>query len=354
VTDAVPASPALAGPLVVRSPNWLGDAVMALPAVRNLKTLIGAEPLAVATPEKLAALWRACPFVDRVIALPNPKNIGAVAQQLREGNFTTAVLLPNSLRAALEAWRAGIPQRVGYARGGRGLFLTRTVPVPKRDPVRLHQKYYYLDLAAAVGAPTDESLPELRRPVTEPNGANEKSNLPSPLLPTAGAGAICPGAEYGAAKRWPLESFVAVGQALVGRGLPLVILGAKGDAALAAQLAEKLPGARNRAGETTLEEFMAELAAARLVISNDSGAMHLASALGVPTLAIFGSTEPALTGPLGTHTAILRHHVPCSPCFLRECPLDFACMTSITPERVLAAAAGLLDGRTQDAKNQSS
>jgi heptosyltransferase-2 len=342
VTDAVPASLNLAGPLVVRSPNWLGDAVMALPAVRNLKTFLGAEPLAVATPEKLAALWRACPFVDRVIALPNPKNIGAVARQLREGNFAATVLLPNSLRAALEAWRAGIPHRIGYARGGRGLFLTRTVPVPKRDPVRLHQKYYYLDLAVAVGAPADESLPELRRAVTEQKEANEKSNLPVPILPTAGA--ICPGAEYGAAKRWPLESFVAVGQALAGRGLPLVILGAKGDAALAAQLAEKLPGARNRAGETTLEEFMAELAGARLVISNDSGAMHLASALGVPTLAIFGSTEPALTGPLGTRTEILRHHVPCSPCFLRDCPLDFACMTSITPERVLAAAESLLGG----------
>jgi heptosyltransferase-2 len=316
------------GPLVVRSPNWLGDAVMALPAVRNLKTLLAGQSLAVATPEKLAALWQACPFVDQVIALPQPKRIGVVAGQLREGKFAAAVLLPNSLRVALEAWRAGIPQRFGYARGGRGLFLTRTIPVPKRDSVRLHQKFYYLDLAAALGAPVDPTLPELRRAISAGDG------------PSAVSFAICPGAEYGPAKRWPLPNFIEVGKRLSEHG-SVVILGAPGDAARAAELAEQLPGAVNRAGQTTLAEFMAELEKSRLVISNDSGAMHLASALGVPTVAIFGSTEPALTGPLGARTAVLRHHVPCSPCFLRECPLDFACMNSITPAMVLAAAEKL-------------
>jgi heptosyltransferase-2 len=319
--------------VVVRSPNWLGDAVMALPAVRNLKTLLGEQTLAVATPEKLAALWQACPFVDQVIALPQPKKIGAVANKLREGKFASAVLLPNSLRAALEAWRAGIPQRIGYARGGRGLLLTRTVPVPARDPARMHQKFYYLDLAATLGAPAEATLPEVRRSSFAPGAF-------------AAGVALCPGAEYGPAKRWPLENFVAVGNALAGLGHPLVILGATGDVSLAAKLAEQLPGARNRAGETTLAEFMAELAGASLVVSNDSGAMHLASALGVPTVAIFGSTEPAMTGPLGARTAVLRHHVPCSPCFLRDCPLDFACMHSITPARVLAAAAEFLGSKS--------
>jgi len=334
VTDVAPAPapavPALAGPLVVRSPNWLGDAIMALPAVRNLKTLLAGQPLTVATPEKLAALWQACPFVDQVMALPQPKRIGAVAGQLREGKFASAVLLPNSLRVALEAWRAGIPQRIGYARGGRGIFLTRKIPVPPRNPARLHQKFYYLDLAAALGAPTDATLPELRRAV--PASSDQPPTI---------SFALCPGAEYGPAKCWPLERFVEVGKSLSEHGR-IVILGAAGDAARAAQLAELLPGSVNRAGQTTLAEFMAELETASLVISNDSGAMHLASALGVPTVAIFGSTEPALTGPLGTRTAILRHHVPCSPCFLRECPLDFACMNSITPAMVLAAAGKLL------------
>jgi heptosyltransferase-2 len=321
---------------VVRSPNWLGDAVLAMPAVRNFKTLAGTGPVSVAAPEKLAALWEACPFVDQVIALKQPRRIGAVARQLREGAFATAVLLPNSLRAALEAWRAGIPTRVGYARGGRGFFLSRAVPVPRRDPTRLHQKFYYIELAAALGAPADATLPALRLPAS----ASPKPAAGEPEV------ALCPGAEYGPAKRWPLENFEALGLEFLRRGFRLVILGAPNDIPLAAQLAEKLPGARNLAGQTTLAEFMAVLAACRFVVSNDSGAMHLASALGVPTVAIFGSTEPAMTGPLGPRTAVLRHHVPCSPCFLRECPIDFACMNSITPAKVLAATDQLL-GRAE-------
>jgi len=149
----------LQGPVVVRSPNWLGDAVMALPAVRNLKTLLAHDPLVVAAPEKLAALWQACPFVDQVISLTQPKNLGATARQLRAGKFGAAVLLPNSLRAAAEAFLAGIPGRIGYARGGRRLLLTHALPVPPRNPVRLHQRYYYLDLISALNAPDDDSSP---------------------------------------------------------------------------------------------------------------------------------------------------------------------------------------------------
>jgi heptosyltransferase-2 len=197
----------------------------------------------------------------------------------------------------------------------------------------LHQKFYYLDLVTGLGAPIDATLPELRR-------AAPVDPVPDANLPSTVSFALCPGAEYGPAKCWPLQSFIEVGKSLSERG-KIVILGAPGDVPRAAQLAENLPGAINRAGQTTLAEFMSELERSRLVISNDSGAMHLASALGVPTVAIFGSTEPAMTGPLGARTAVLRHHVPCSPCFLRECPLDFACMNSITPAMVLAAAEKL-------------
>ena len=320
-------APALATPLVVRSPNWLGDAVMALPAVRNLKALTPDQPLTVAAPEKLAALWEACPFVDQVISLAQPKSIGAVARQLRAGKFATALLLPNSWRAAMEAVAAGIPHRIGYARSGRGLLLSRTLPRPVRNPVRMHQKFHYLDLAAAAGAGMDETMPALRQ-VASPAGNG---------VPTASPYvALCPGAEYGPAKRWPLENFAQVGKTLQGQGEKVVILGAAGDAAQAAELAAQLPGSENCAGQTTLAEFMTALASARLVVCNDSGAMHVASALGVPTIAVFGSTEPSLTGPLGENTKVLRHHVPCSPCFLRECPIDFACMRSITPELLLS------------------
>ncbi len=322
---------AFEGPLLVRSPNWLGDAVMALPAVRNLKTAVGAQPLAVAAPEKLAALWEACPFVDQVVALPQPKNLWAVAGLLREGKFASAVLLPNSLRAAGEVFAAGIPRRAGYARGGRRLLLTHAIPVPPRNPVRLHQRFYYLDLVTALGGPADESFPALRQPKMEAASSGK------------GILAVCPGAEYGPAKRWPVESFVTAAKLISGkRGLRVVLFGAAIDAPVAEEFLAKFPEAENRVGKTSLAEFMAGLAGAKLVLCNDSGAMHVAAALGRPTVAVFGSTEPQLTGPLGPRAAVLRHHVPCSPCFLRECPIDFGCMKGITPEMVVEQAEKLL------------
>jgi heptosyltransferase-2 len=239
--------------------------------------------------------------------------------------------LPNSLRSVAEAWRAGIPQRLGYARGGRGLLLTHTIPAPARNPARLHQRFYYLDLVTALGGPSDASLPRLRKDPTTVTGSRGL------VL------AICPGAEYGPAKRWPIENFVIVARHFIAtRKAKIVLLGAPVDAPIAEEFARQLPGVDNRAGKTSLAEFMTALVSARLVLCNDSGAMHVASALGVPTLAVFGSTEPQLTGPMGARSRVLRHHVPCSPCFLRECPIDFACMKSITPEAVIEAAEAML------------
>jgi heptosyltransferase-2 len=321
----------LHGPLVVRSPNWLGDAVMALPAVRNLKTMLVDDPITVAAPEKLAALWQKCPFVDQVIALDKPKNVQATARQLREGKFGSAVLLPNSLRAAAEAWQAKIPQRIGYARGGRSLLLTHAIPAPVRNPARLHQRFYYLDLITALGAPSDASMPKLRKDPTTVAGSRGL------VL------AICPGAEYGPAKRWPIDNYVAVARHFMAtRKAKIVLLGAPVDMPIAEEFELKLPGVENRVGKTSLAEFMAALVSSRLVLCNDSGAMHVASALGVPTMALFGSTEPQLTGPMGARSRVLRHHVPCSPCFLRECPIDFACMKSISPELAIATAETML------------
>ena len=152
-----------------------------------------------------------------------------------------------------------------------------------------------------------------------------------------------PGAEYGPAKRWPVENFVAVAKHLAEKHRArIVVLGAPVDTPLAEEFVRQMPEAENLAGKTSLAEFMALLGSAKLVLCNDSGAMHLASALGVPTVVVFGSTEPLLTGPLGARAQVLRHHVPCSPCFLRECPIDFGCMKSISPEQAIAAAESLL------------
>jgi heptosyltransferase-2 len=304
---------------------------MALPAVRNLKSMFSDDPLTVAAPEKLAALWQKCPFVDQVIALEKPRNLQATARQLRAGKFDAALLLPNSLRSAAEAWKAGIPQRVGYALGGRGILLTYAIPAPQRNPARLHQRFYYLDLITALGGPGDPSLPKLRKDPTTVTGSRG-------LVLT-----ICPGAEYGPAKRWPVGNFVAVARHFVAtRKAKIVLLGAPSDLPTAEEFARQMPEVDNRVGKTSLPEFMEALVSSRLVLSNDSGAMHLASALGVPTMAIFGSTEPLLTGPMGVRSRVLRHHVPCSPCFLRECPIDFECMKNITPEMTIAEAETML------------
>ena len=226
---------------------------------------------------------------------------------------------------------AGIPQRIGYAKGGRRLLLTKAAPAPPRNPVRLHQRFYYLDLVTALGGPDDPSLPTL------------KMDLPASQAKPPRTVALCPGAEYGPAKRWPAESFLAVAKHFAEKHrAKIILLGAAGDATVAEEIAKQIPEAENRVGKTSLAEFMLALASANLVICNDSGSMHVASALNVPTVAVFGSTEPLLTGPMGTRTQVLRHHVPCSPCFLRECPIDFGCMKGITPTMVIDAAEVLL------------
>ncbi len=228
------------------------------------------------------------PFVDKVVVLDQPKNLKATSAQLREGKFASAVLLPNSLRSATEVWMAGIPQRIGYARGGRGMLLTHGIPVPPRNSARLHQRYYYLDLITELGAPDDPSLPKLRKDPTTVTGSRGL------VL------AFCPGAEYGPAKRWPVENFIALARHFIAtRKARILLLGAAVDVPIAEEFMRHVPEADNRVGKTSLAEFMALLVTARLVICNDSGAMHVASALGVPTMTVYGSTEPALTGPMG-------------------------------------------------------
>lgn len=314
-------------PVIVRSPNWLGDAVMAFPAVRNLKRHVGAERLIVATPEKLAAVWELCPFVDQVTVLAEPRKLWKTAQTLRGLMAGAIVLLPNSFRTAAEAVLAGLHQIIGYQTDGRRWFLTHPIEVGDYDHRRAHQKFYYLDLMAAVGAESDASVPTLKKAWT--------GNPEGPIC-------LCPGAEYGPAKRWPPEQFAEVARRLQEeKKREMVILGGPGDMETGLLLASYLPGSRNWVGQTTMEELIDQLAEASLVISNDSGAMHLASILGTPTVAIFGSTEPRRTAPMGPRTQWLREHVPCSPCFLRECPLDFDCMKRVTPEMVIATSHAL-------------
>lgn len=309
--------------IVVRSPNWLGDAVMSLPAARAFKHGRPDARLAVLTPSKLAALWQSVPEVDEVITFEPRESVFAVAKKLRH-RFDVIILFPNSFRSALEAWLAGIPRRVGFAGHHRDRLLNQIIPERKKKKALKpeHHADRYWRIAERCGA--IEQPPPLA--TTTPS---------SPLV-----FGICPGAEYGPAKQWPAERFRKAME-LISEKVPCewLILGTAADQKVAAEILTGFKGkATDLTGKTTLEELAAKLRSLPLLLTNDTGTMHLADALGTPLVAIFGSTEPKLTGPRSARSTVLRHQVECSPCFLRECPLDFRCMKAVTPEEVSEAA----------------
>jgi lipopolysaccharide heptosyltransferase II len=304
--------------ILIRASNWLGDSVMSIPSVRAIKNGRPDAHLTILAPEKIAAVWRLVPEVDEVLSL-GKMSLPAVRRLLRSRPlFDVGVIFPNSLRSALELWLGGVPRRVGYAGHRRRWLLQQVVaPLPRRGPPP-HQVEHYLDLARSLGVNAEAGEIALARPGAEP-----------------GRFGLCPGAEYGPAKRWLPERFAETAAAFGGHW---VLFGTARDrevgAPIAATLGEKCT---NLIGRTTLEQLIEELRRCALLLTNDTGTMHLATLLGVPVVSVFGSTEPRLTGPLGSRSAVVRHHVECSPCFLRDCPLDFRCMKAVTTEEVLAA-----------------
>ncbi len=327
--------------IVIRSSNWLGDAVMTVPAVRALKRANPAAHLAVLTPGKIAEVWRLVAEVDEVIAFPKAKILG-VAKLIRSGKFDTGVIFPNSLRTGLEMWLARVPRRVGYTGHSRRWLLTEICGVEKNEPVigpARHQVHHYLRLAEFLGANADADVN-----FGFPNAAAKKRAPGKPAHV-----AICAGAEYGPAKRWLPERFGEVVQTLDDpAGARWQLVGTAKDRAVAERIVALCPAPaeiENLCGKTTLAELIAVLRASDALLTNDTGTMHLAALLGVPTVAIFGSTEPALTGPLGGGHAIVRKRAECSPCFLRECPIDFRCMKEVESATVAEALRVVLAGK---------
>jgi heptosyltransferase II len=303
--------------ILVRSSNWLGDAVMSTPAVRRLKRGRPDVRLTVLTRSKLADLWRLVPEVDEVITINPGDSIFRIASKIRN-RFEIAILFPNSIRAAIETWLAAVPRRVGYHRPWRDFFVNQFVPEARFPAPLRHQTDHYLRIADRVGANLGEPLPQEVHRAVEP-----------------GLAGLCPGAEYGPAKRWT-EFGRAAGQLSERRGIHWLIFGTANERPIAADIMKSLgASATDLTGRTSLLELAAQLRRCRLLLTNDTGTMHLAAYLGVPTISIFGSTEPQLTRPIGEGHVIIRHHVECSPCFLRECPLDFRCMKAVTVEEVV-------------------
>ena len=328
--------------LVVRLPNWLGDVVMALPALAAIRDAYPGAHLALAGPPGVT------PIFEETTAV-RPQQLLAVqkadeAQTLRTGAFDTAILLTNSFRTAWTARRAGIGERWGYAAGGRRVLLTRAVRRPRGER---HQSEYYLDLVRALGLDASSSTPriDLGARTRERARALLQQHQAAEGQPLVG---FAPGAAYGHAKRWPPDQVARVITRLAReRSARGILVGAAGDREAGREIESALPsdvGVVNLIGRTDLRLLMGVMQACGAFVSNDSGAMHLAAAVGIPVTALFGPTRERSTAPLGDHDVLL-HQVFCRPCMLRECPIDHRCMKRITVEEVVAAVNRRLDRR---------
>ncbi len=333
--------------VVILAPNWLGDAVLALPAIADVRRALRGATLAVAARPSIAPLFAMVDGVDETITMSRGDH-SALA------GFDTALLLPNALRTAIVAWRAGVPERWGYRADGRRLLLTKSIARPARP---LHQVDYYQHLVASLGFATGSTHPRL----TIDAGARAAG---AHLLTDAGWDrrrplvALAPGAAYGSAKRWPAEYFAELAGHLADDGVGSVLVGSAADAPIAARVNRLFltrrgaaPASNGRVegpilhdvtGRTDLPTFAGLLTHCRALVTNDSGAMHLAAAAGVRVTAVFGPTRDRETRPVGERHAVLTHDVWCRPCMLRDCPLDHACMRGVTPSAAASAVRGML------------
>jgi heptosyltransferase-2 len=340
--------------ILVRATNWVGDAVMSIPALQSLREQFPDARISILARPWVAELYGREPFCDELIPFEAPRGWRGIADklrisaELRARNFDCSVLLQNAFEAAALVRMAGIPVRIGYARDGRGWLLTHPIAVPRPDETPRHQRFYYLELlkrAKLIDSYT--SHPPIRlagaRAVAQQGRVRfHHASIPGPVI------GISPGAAYGGAKRWLPERFAEAGTRIAReRNATIAIFGAREDLSvcdLVQQYVETMGhSCVNFAGVTSLSEFIELVAACDAFLTNDSGPMHIASALGVPTVAIFGATDDVATGPTGSLSRVVREPVDCSPCLLRECPIDHRCMTRVTAERVAGTAFSLLE-----------
>ncbi len=329
--------------ILVRATNWVGDAIMTLPAIRTIRRNFARARITVLARPWVAELHAADPHVDEVIIYHKSGEHRGVtgmyrlAREVRRHCFDMAILLQNAFEAAVIARLASIPVIAGYSRDGRRPLLTH--PVAIRPEIRRgHQVRYYQDMLAQLGlvpGPDDLHLPLAA-------GARQwaeraLAGRPRPLV------GINPGAAYGPAKRWPAERYAAVARDLWNRfgGTP-VVFGTRADREAAALVRDTVPAAVDLTGRTTLAQAAAAIARCDCFLTNDSGLMHVAAAANIPLVAVFGSTDPVTTGPASPRAKIVRHPLACAPCLRPTCTSGFSCMLDIQPAEVTAAAAELL------------
>ncbi len=332
------------GGLLVRGVNWLGDTLMILPALQQLRMLLPRQSnLYVMCPKALAPVYEAAEFITGVISLTGKRADLSARRRIRQINFGAALLFPNSFGSALDVFMQRIPIRIGRSGRGRSFFLTHRLPEWKRNRRQSdrHQLSHYLELVSVFGEiHTDLADHSLKIQDSESSAVKYGIKKRGP-----GLLALAPGAAYGPAKQWPASSFQKVLAQWIDMGGSAVLVGTQNEYAAAAAIAEGLPHTVNVAGKTSLRDLMAILEYADFTVVNDSGAMHLAAALGTPGVAMFGATDPVATGPLGAPYVILKNdEVPCAPCFRRTCQRNkdpYACLNRITPEQVMTGLTQL-------------
>jgi heptosyltransferase-2 len=333
--------------ILIFAPSWIGDAILSLGAVRVLRRERPEARLVALARPSLAELYEGLDEVDETLGYdPRGADRGlaglrAAARRIRSESFDASLLLPNAFRAAALARLAGIPERWGYATESRGFLLTRRVP-PAPRPFGRHQAYYYLELMSGLGfrATTpdvsltiDDGRRKRARALLEREGWDGRTTLIG----------VHPGATNSRAKIWSATRFGGVMAKLaVSMGAGVVVLGGASESSLAREVEAALdvPPLMLQ-GKTSLGELIGVIAELSLFLSNDSGPMHLAADLGVPTLAVFGPTDPSETGPLGAKARFVREPVECSPCLYRDCPIDHRCMQRVDVGRVYQEAMAL-------------
>jgi len=334
--------------ILIRGTNWIGDVIMTLPAMAAIRRAFPDAKISVLAKPWVADIFFLCSDVDEVILYRSPGvhagfgGLFRLAGELRERKFDAAILLQNAIEAAIISLLAGIPVRAGYNSDGRGPLLTHSVK-RTRAVRRVHQVDYYLEMVKTLGCGGDSR--ELHLAMTQADRDRADEILRGYNIDPGGfLVGMAPGATYGAAKKWFPDRFAAVADRLIGEfSAQVMLFGSAGDRGSTGEVSRCASHAlTDLAGMTNLREAISLISRCRLFISNDSGLMHVAGALDVPTLAIFGSTNPVTTSPLGKNSLVVHKDLPCSPCLKTTCPTDFRCMDMITVEDVYRAAQWMI------------
>ena len=331
--------------ILIRGTNWIGDAILTLPAMASIRATYPRAHIAVLVKPWVSDIYKIFSDVDEIIIYEDkydtPAGVFRLANMLKEKNFDAAILLQNAIEAAIIAFVARIPLRAGYNSDARGLLLTHSVKRTK-EIRKVHQINYYLEMVKALGCVTVDRKMRLETRINLQDAKNIVQIYISETNKTIIG--IAPGATYGQAKRWLPDRFAAVADKL-SESFPMqgILFGSKADWDVAEEV--RLAARTkliNLAGKTNLQDAIYLISQCRLFISNDSGLMHIAGALNIPTVAIFGSTNPVTTSPAGNKTTIVHQNVSCSPCLEEICPTDFSCMKLISVENVFVAAKNIL------------